>query len=242
MINDAEKIPKYMQIAEYFKAQIISGKIVSGQQLSTENEIAEKFKVSRHTVRHALSEMEKDSFIYREQGKGTFCSSRDKNTERKTIAVITTFISNYIFPSIIRGIEEVLSAAGYNFMLLNTNNEKQKEAECLQKIIDNNVVGLIVEPTMSAYENVNINWYKELEKRDIPYIMMNAKYDELDPAYVIMDDVEGEYIITKYLLQLGHRRIAGIFKKDDMQGVNRQLGYKKALEEFGIPFNNEICK
>ena len=240
MMDDAEKIPKYMQIAEYFKAQIISGKIVSGQQLSTESEIAEKFKVSRHTVRHALSEMEKDSFIYREQGKGTYCSSREKSTERKTIAVITTFISNYIFPSIIRGIEEVLSSAGYNFMLLNTNNEKQKEAECLQKIIANNVVGLIVEPTMSAYENVNINWYKELEKREIPYIMMNAKYDELDPAYVIMDDVEGEYIITKYLLQLGHRRIAGIFKRDDMQGVNRQLGYTKALEEFGIAFNNEF--
>lgn len=240
MIKDEEKIPKYMQIAEYFKAQIISGEIISGQQLSTENEIAEKFKVSRHTVRHALRELEKGVYIYKEQGKGTFCSSRDKNTEKRTIAVLTTYISNYIFPLIISGIEEVLSAAGYNLMLLNTNNEKEKEAEYLQKIINNDVVGLIVEPTMSAYENVNLNWYKELEKRDIPYIMINAKYDELEPAYVVMDDVEGVYLITKYLLQLGHRQIAGIFKQDDLQGVNRQLGYKKALEEFGIPFNNEF--
>jgi len=240
MIKDTEKIPKYMQIADYFKAQIISGEIISGQQLSTENEISEKFKVSRHTVRHALRELEKGVYIYKEQGKGSFCSSRDKNTGIKTIAVLTTYISNYIFPLIISGIEEVLSAAGYNLMLLNTNNEKEKEAEYLQKIIANNVVGLIVEPTMSAYENVNLNWYKELEKKDIPYIMINAKYDELDPAFVVMDDVEGVYLITKYLLQLGHRQIAGIFKQDDLQGVNRQLGYKKALEEFGIPFNNEI--
>ena len=240
MIKYAEKLPKYMQIAKYFKAQIISSEIISGEQLLTENEIAEKFKVSRHTVRQALRELEKDVYIYKEQGKGTFCSSRDKNTEKRTIAVLTTYISNYIFPLIIRGIEEVLSAAGYNLMLLNTNNEKEKEAECLQKIIANDVVGLIVEPTMSAYENVNLNWYKELEKKDIPYIMINAKYDELDPAYVIMDDIEGEYLITKYLLQLGHRKIAGIFKQDDLQGVNRQLGYKKALEEFGIPFNNEL--
>ena len=229
-----------MQIAIHFKDLITAGDITSGEQLLTESEIATKFKVSRHTVRQALMELEKGGYIYKEQGKGTFCSSRDKKTKKMTIAVIATYLSNYIFPSIIRGIEEVLSEAGYNLMLLNTNNEKYKEAECLQKIIDNDVVGLIVEPTMSACENVNLKWYKEVERRDIPYIMINAKYDELDPAYVVMDDIEGEYLITKYLLQLGHRRIAGIFKKDDLQGVNRQMGYTKAMNEFGLPYNSEL--
>lgn len=229
-----------MQIAEYFKTQITQGLISPGDQLLTESEIVSKFIVSRHTVRIALMQLEKSGYIYKEQGKGTFCSTRDKHTKKRTIAVIATYMSNYIFPSIIRGIEEVLSEAGYNLMLLNTNNEKPKEAECLLKIIDNDVVGLIVESTMSAYENVNLKWYKELEKKDVPYIMMNAKYDELDPAYVIMDDVEGEYLITKYLLQLGHRKIAGIFKKDDIQGVNRQLGYKKAMSEFGITISDEF--
>jgi len=240
MIENTEILTKYKKIAEYFKAEIIAGRINTGEQLLTENEIAAKFKVSRHTVRQALMELEKGEYIYKEQGKGTFCSPRNKNTKKKTIAVLTTYISNYIFPLIISGVEEVLSAAGYNLMLLNTNNEKQKEAEYLQKIIDNDVVGLIVEPTMSAYKNVNLNLYKELEKKGIPYIMINAKYDELDPAYVIMDDVYGGYLITKYLLQLGHRKIAGIFKQDDLQGVNRQLGYKKALEEFGIKYNGEL--
>ena len=240
MIGNTEKLTKYMKIAEYFKAEIRAGKISSGEQLLTENEIAAKFNVSRHTVRQALMELEKGGYIYKEQGKGTFCSSRDENTKKGTIAVITTYISNYIFPSIIYGIEEVLSAEGYNLMLLNTNNEKQKEAECLKKIIDNDIVGLIVEPTMSACENVNLKWYKELEKKDVPYIMINAKYDELDPAYVIVDDIEGEYLTTKYLLQLGHRKIAGVFKKDDLQGVNRQQGYKKAMEEFGVEFNSEF--
>lgn len=239
MNKDKGKLPKYIQIAEYFKALITSVQIIPGEQLLTESEIADKFQVSRHTVRQALMELEKGGYIYKEQGKGTFCSLRDKSTERRTIAVLTTYISNYIFPLIISGIEEVLSSAGYNLMLLNTNNEKQKEGEYLKKIIDNHIVGLIVEPTMSALPNVNLNWYQELEKRRIPYIMINAKYDELDSAYVVMDDIDGGYSITKYLLQLGHREIAAIFKGDDLQGVNRQLGYKKALEEFGVPFKNE---
>jgi len=240
MIKNTGRLTKYIKIAEYFKAEITAGNINTGEQLLTENEIAAKFQVSRHTVRQALMELEKGGYIYKEQGKGTFCSPKNKNTKKKTIAVLTTYISNYIFPSIISGIEEVLSAEGYNLMLLNTNNEKQKEADYLQKIIDNDVAGLIVEPTMSAYKNVNLNLYKELEQKGIPYIMINAKYDELDSAYVVMDDVEGGYLLTKYLLQLGHRKIAGIFKQDDLQGVNRQLGYKKALEEFGINYNSDF--
>lgn len=159
-----------MQIAEYFKTQITQGLISPGDQLLTESEIVSKFIVSRHTVRIALMQLEKSGYIYKEQGKGTFCSTRDKHTKKRTIAVIATYMSNYIFPSIIRGIEEVLSEAGYNLMLLNTNNEKPKEAECLLKIIDNDVVGLIVEPTMSAYENVNLKWYKELEKKMYPIL------------------------------------------------------------------------
>lgn len=240
MIKNKDNLSKYMQIAEYFKAQITEGIINPGDQLLTESEIATKFNVSRHTVRIALMQLEKVGYIYKEQGKGTFCSLRNKDTKKGTIAVLATYMSNYIFPSIIRGIEEVLSDAGYNLMLLNTNNEKQKEAECLKKIIDNDVVGLIVEPTMSAYENVNLKWYKELEKKDIPYIMMHAKYDELDPAFVIMDDIYGGYLITKYLLQLGHRKIAGIFKRDDLQGVNRQLGYTKAMNEFGVTLRDDF--
>ena len=239
MINDDDKLPKYAQIAEYFKNLIKSAEIIYDEKLPSESELVEKFKVSRHTVRQALMDLEKEGYIYKEHGKGTFCCFKEKKDEKKTIAVITTYISNYIFPPIISGIEEVLSSAGYTLTLFNTNNEKQKEKEYLQKVIDEDVVGLIIEPTMSALENTNLELYKELEKKDIEYIMINAKYDELNPAYVVMDDVEGGRIITDYLLQIGHREIAGIFKNDDLQGVNRQLGYKNALTQYGINTNYE---
>lgn len=242
MADINEKLPKYMQVAEYFKEIINSKKVEYGEKLPSESEIMEQFKVSRHTVRQALMNLERDGYVYKEHGRGSFCCFRENRSDenKKTIAVITTYISNYIFPHIIRGVEEVLSLAGYMLTLFNTNNEKQKEQEYLQKVIqDDNVVGLIIEPTMSALENTNFYLYKELETKGIPYIMINAKYDDLDPAYVIMDDVEGGKVITDYLLQLGHKQIAGIFKTDDKQGVNRLLGYKKALAQYGVNINNE---
>ena len=239
MIKADENLPKYVQISEHFKELILSRDIALGDKLLSESEIVEKFKVSRHTARQALMQLEKDGFIYKEQGKGAFCCYKQKKDQNKNIAVLTTYISNYIFPPIISGIEEVLSAAGYTLSLFNTNNDKQKEGEYLNKIIDSDIDGLIVEPTMSALENINLPLYKELEKRKLPFIMINAKYDEIDPAYVTMDDVEGGYTLTKYLIQMGHRDIAGIFKYDDLQGRNRQDGYIKALSEFGIGSKSE---
>lgn len=237
-----EKTSKYAQIAGHFKRLIIDGDIKPGDQLMSENEIAEKFKVSRHTVRQALFKLEQDEYIYKEQGRGTFCNNlkKDEENNKKTIAVITTYISNYIFPSIIRGIEEILSSAGYSLLLFNTNNEKSKEREYLKKVLEYNVAGLIIEPTLSALDNINEEYYSELENRNIPYIMINAKYNELNSACIAMDDVEGGYILTKYLIQLGHKNIAGIFKDDDLQGINRKMGYIKALAESDIPVNEDI--
>lgn len=239
MINKDDNLPKYVQIFEYFKTHIKSGSIAFGDKILSESEIVLKFKVSRHTVRQALMQLERENYIYKEQGRGSFCCYKVTRNEKKNIAVLTTYISNYIFPPIISGIEEVLSSLGYTLTLFNTNNEKQKEGEYLSKVINSDTVGLIIEPTMSALENKNLDLYKELDKKRLPYIMINAKYDEINPAYVVMDDVEGGYILTKYLIQMGHKNIAGIFKNDDIQGVNRRLGYVKAMMEFNIDIQNE---
>lgn len=44
-------------------------------------------------------------------------------------------------------------------------------------------------------------------------------------------------MITKYLLDNGHRSIAGIFKADDIQGQNRHRGYVQALQEAGMLYD-----
>jgi GntR family transcriptional regulator of arabinose operon len=237
---ESSGLTKYSMIEQHFIKKIYSGAIKYMEQIPTENEIAQTFNVSRHTVRKALDNLENGGFIKREQGKGTFCCYSIEKKASRNIAIITTYISDYIFPRIISGVEDVLSSSGDTLSLFNTNNDKNKEAECLKKIIYGNFDGLIIEPTLSALENVNINYFRELEKKDIPYVMFHAKYNELDCSYLGMDDLDGGYIATKYLLQLGHRKICGIFKSDDVQGVNRRLGYIKALNEFNIDINHDL--
>ena len=239
MIKPNKYLPKYYQLKEYLKQMIQNGEIIPAQKLPSESDLVRQFKISRHTVRHSFSELENEGWIYREQGKGTFCAYRGSKKEQK-IAVLTTYISNYIFPSIIRGIEGILCESGFSFSIASTGNDKHKEAECMKRFLEQDISGIIVEPTKSAKPNINQKYFQELEKRDIPYILLHATYPDLDSAYIIMDDEKGGFLATQYLLKLGHKDIAGIFKSDDLQGIRRQAGFLSALKKYNAPVNNEF--
>ncbi len=55
----------------------------------------------------------------------------EKRSDSRNIGVITTYISEYIFPKVIQGIDSVLSKNGYGIILKNTDNDTAKEYICL---------------------------------------------------------------------------------------------------------------
>ncbi|MCA1294797.1 GntR family transcriptional regulator [Paenibacillus sp. alder61] len=162
------------------------------------------------------------------------------NVNRKNIGVITTYISDYIFPSIIKGIESYLTAEGYSLTLACTDNDVEKEKQCLQAMLDRGIDGLIVEPTRSSNYNPNINYYLTLEQKQIPYLMINQFYSQLMPPHLIVNDDLGGFMATDHLIRLGHERIVGLFKTDDLQGVNRMKGFIRAFRENQVTFFPEM--
>ncbi len=113
---------KYNKVKQVIKSKILDGTFVPHQKIGTENELMNQFGVSRHTVRVAIGDLVNEGWLYREQGAGTFCADRTSSTKKsydvqKRIAIITTYISDYIFPSIIRGAESVFSEQGFQVSL-----------------------------------------------------------------------------------------------------------------------------
>jgi len=232
---------KYNMVKKWIKSKVFDGTFQPNQKISSESELMKQFNVSRHTVRLALADLVNEGLLYKEQGSGTYVSERSlkknqtNSVSSKKVAIITTYISDYIFPSIIRGAESVLSQEGYQVTLFSTNNNHESEKRILETVISQNFDGVIVEPTKSAISNPNINYYLNLEALKIPYIMINAFYDELEPISVTLNDMQGGYLQTEHLIRLGHRNILGFFKNDDMQGLKRMKGYLKAYRDYGIP-------
>ncbi|ENH96342.1 GntR family transcriptional regulator [Gracilibacillus halophilus YIM-C55.5] len=235
---------KYKKIKQSIKSSILEGLIVPHEKIGSESEMMKEFNVSRHTVRLAIGELVNEGWLYREQGAGTFCADRTSidrkrsmEQSQKNIAIVTTYISEYIFPSIIRGAEAFLSEHGYHVSIFNTHNQYDQERMILNKILMGSYDGVIIEPTNSASSNPNLHYYLKLEEYQIPYVMINATYEELEPISFMMDDQRGGYIQAEHLIQHGHKEIACIYKTDDVQGQKRLKGYIKAHREMGIPIN-----
>ncbi|RIV28144.1 GntR family transcriptional regulator [Alicyclobacillaceae bacterium I2511] len=223
--------PKYIMLINEVRAWITSEKLRPGQQLPTENDIASQFGISRQTVRQGINELVHEGILYRIQGKGTFVqsTSRERTPATNVIAVVTTYISDYIFPSIIRGIESVLSPNGYSILLLSTHNDFNEERRDLMTVMEKQVDGLIIEPTRSAIPNPNLAHYFTLIDRNIPIVMLHTTYPQLPIRCLRMNDVESSKLVTQHLVDNGHVRIGGIFKNDDRQGVFRLKGFVETL-------------
>ncbi|SCY69946.1 GntR family transcriptional regulator [Alkaliphilus peptidifermentans] len=228
--------PKYKKLIDYIIEYIKNGDLKPNDKIFSELELMDRFNISRHTVRKAFDRLVNEGWLYKVQGKGTFVSYPSANLKRdgKLIAVVTTYLGDYIFPEIIEGIENVLTQKGYSIILGNTDNKIEKERVVLKNLLSNNLCGLITEPTKSVFSNPNNDIYQQFINRGIPIMFINGHYNDFKSSYIIEDDIHAGYIATKHLVLEGHERIGGIFKSDDMQGHRRYQGFVKCLREYNI--------
>jgi DNA-binding GntR family transcriptional regulator len=71
-VDRSSPVPAYHQLARALKARIDHGDWQPSERLPTEVELSQEYGLSRATVRQALSELARDAYVSREQGKGTF--------------------------------------------------------------------------------------------------------------------------------------------------------------------------
>lgn len=224
---------KYEKVKENIRHLIESGEYQINDKLPTESELMKTYNVSRYTIRRAAGELENEHYIYKIQGGGMYVDDwkRQKNKKivnTKMIGIVTTHLADYIFPRIISGMDRVLSDNGYSLILSNTHNNPEQERKALQRMIDNQVSGIIIEPTQSALPNPNLDIYKKIQENNIPALLINAHNSNIDFPFLEVDDIKAEQEMTNHLIDMGHKKILGMFQVDDMQGVNRLKGFLNA--------------
>lgn len=229
-------MPKYQMLAEWLQQKIAEGVYQPGKKLPSEQELQAQFSVSRQTVRRALGVLERQGFVRSRQGSGTFVTDAEaeEKSRSRRIAVVTTYVDNYIFPRIIRGIEKVLSDQGFQVQIAFTNNRIWREEAVLADLLKQDLGGLIIETTRSALPNPNLALYRELQSRKIPILFLNSSYPELTCPMVALQDEMAGRCAAQYLIEHGHRKLGGLFKRDDGQGIRRYRGFMEAVRDAGI--------
>lgn len=143
---------------------------------------------------------------------------------RPQVGLLLSYYSEYLFPEVYDGIESSLSEKGYRIGVAITKNRLNDEAAYLEGMLKNNVSGLIIEGSRSAFPNPNIRLYEEIKKRNIPTIFIHNHYENMAFDSVETSDTRAAYELTRILIEHGHRKIGGILKYDDMQGIARYKG------------------
>lgn len=153
-----------------------------------------------------------------------------------TVGVIVPFLTQAAAMDRIRGIVATLRTTPYDLVLFTVETPTQR-AEQFRNLARNRVDGLLSVSISPGDQEV-----ERFRRAGIPVVLVNARHDDL--PRVVTDDTAGGQLATRYLIKLGHQRIAFIGEPAlDPYGVGwsgcRQIGYRNALEAAGIAVRPE---
>ncbi len=159
-----------------------------------------------------------------------------RSGKTKTIGLVVPDISNQFFAEVSRKIEDKGFENGYSVILCNTDDDPQKEKTYIDVLAAKKVEGIIFIST--AVETNNL---EKIAEFNIPIVVVDRIISDVKSDIVLVDNVEGGYKATKYLLELGHRRIACIEGPSPIKpSAQRVEGYQQALQEMGIPIDENL--
>lgn len=234
---------KYQWLAARLEALIQKNIRTGVNKLPTEQELSEKYQLSRQTVRMALKTLEEKGLIEKKQGSGSYITGRSPKSQENMIAVLLFNDQDYIYPGVIRDIQNTLTDSGFFSMVYSTDNQVSKERELLETLLQKPPRGLIVEGCKSALPNPNLDLYRRLISKNCEIVFLYNRYPELSDCLFVKDDnFSGSSLLVQHLAAQGHTKIGGIFKSDDMQGPERYQGFLETLRDLKLPlFDSQVC-
>ncbi|RPI78315.1 MAG: LacI family transcriptional regulator [Chloroflexi bacterium] len=215
--------------------------------MTTIREVAQKAGVSYATVSHVINNTRfvtpetrervvnaMDTLNYR---PNALAQSLRKGTTN-TIGLILPDSANPYFAEISRSIEAEAFKLGNSVILCNTERDLKREQFYVDVLSKKQVDGIIFVSTGHQVDSLNL-----LLSQGIPVVLVDRSVSQVEMDAVLTDNQEGGYIATRHLIELGHRRIACIAGPSHISpSAERIIGYRKALEEIGVPYDEAIVQ
>jgi len=152
-----------------------------------------------------------------------------------TVGMIVPGINRSFFSNVISGVEEMLNSAGYNLIIIQSNENLQKEQRAVQTLLQNRVGGIITSLSVQSSDHAHI---KEIVNRGIPVVQFDRITQKIAGPKIVNDNYSGAYRSVKHLLESGYKRIAHFSGSLAINVYKERLeGYRAALEEAGIEFS-----
>ncbi len=205
----------------------------------TIKDIAKIARVSHTTVSRALKEhpaistetIARIQLLAKQMGYTPNTVAQSLLSQRtNTIGMVVTTIADPFVSKVVEGVESVAQAANYSVFLAISNNNPKQEVTVAETLHRRRVDAII-----STSSRVGSLYSLQLEKIQVPIVLINNQEEGEYLHSVAVDDVQGAQLAVEHLISLGHRRIGYLGVNNRPRSDKRRIaGYQAALEQAGI--------
>ena len=219
---------------------------------TTLKEIAETLGISITTVSKALKNY---SDVSEKTRKAVIALAEELNytpnsfavnlrtKESKTIGLIIPEVVHHFFSNVINGIIAEAEKNGYLVIILQSNESLELEKKQVALLVNKRVDGIIMSLSNESNNDFHI---KEILRKEIPFVQFDKISKLIPSSKVIINDQKAAMEAVQHLIDKGCEKIAHIRGPENPQNaIDRFIGYKKALEKNGIPYDSKLvytCK
>ena len=214
--------------------------------MATIRDVAKKAGVSVATVSHVINGTRKvapetEARVRRAMEELGYQPNAIAQSLRKrttyAVGILVSDITNPFFATLVRGAEDAALEAGYSVIVCNSDEDPQKEDMYIRALWRRRIDGMLIAPTRDGTSPA----IQELVQRKLPFVFVDRRAKGIEADAVLSDNIGGAYLVTKHLIERGHKRIGIVLGIPGATTTEeRLLGYRQALEETGLPFTEDL--
>ena len=134
------------------------------------------------------------------------------------------------------GMSRSMEDYNYDLMIVDARRARQPNETFTQMFLRKGIRGAILRTTAEARPVC-----EAIAEEGFPSVVIADRFDNPKVNYVYCDSCESSREAVEHLIGLGHRRIAlCINVVDDSDHLDRLAGYRQALNDHGIAFDNRL--
>ncbi len=159
-----------------------------------------------------------------------------KTHQTRSVGVVIPDIANPLFPPMVLGVEDRLTAEGYVTVLANTQNDARRRERIFAEMLERHVDGLIV-ATAQREDPALVT----LAHSGVAVVLVNRIVEDRSFSSASVDDAAGVRAVVNHLVGLGHERIAHVAGPQSMStGYARRQGFLASMRSAGRPVDPDL--
>jgi DNA-binding LacI/PurR family transcriptional regulator len=250
-VDKKKPVPLYLQCAEVLASRIRQKNYSVGYFIPSERDLSREFKVARLTVRKSLSELVRRGLLESVPGAGNRVVTAEKSVDH--LLVIRCVIVRNVRPvslspfyaDIFSGIEQETARSGCQLVFSAFEKKELWDANGKARAADvrTRAARMLKEGGFNGIifiDGVPDEFVLAIQKSGVPVVLADKSMAYPGVSSVVPDNISGARDAARYLLDLGHRRIAFLAAPQDPVVEARYKGFLKAHEEAGVRFDSKL--